>query len=31
MSSLGQKIVRRSQIMGQKIENKGQQLGQKAG
>ena len=31
MSSLGQKIVRKAQIMGQKIESKGQQLGQKAG
>ena len=31
MSSLGQKIVRRAQVMGQKIESKGQQLGQKAG
>ena len=31
MSSLGQKNVRRAQVMGQKIESKGQQLGQKAG
>ena len=31
MSSLGQNIVRRAQVMGQKIESKGQQLGQKAG
>lgn len=31
MSSLGQKIVRRAQVLGQKIESKGQQLGQKAG
>ena len=31
MSSLGQKNVRRAQIMGHKIESKGQQLGQKAG
>ena len=31
MSSLGNKIVRRAQVLGQKIESKGQQLGQKAG
>ena len=31
MSSLGQKITRRAQVLGQKIESKGQQLGQKAG
>jgi hypothetical protein len=31
MSSLGNKIVRRAQVLGQKNESKGQQLGQKAG
>ena len=31
MSSLGNKIVRRAQVLGQKIESKGQQLGHKAG
>ena len=31
MSSLGNKIVRRAQVLRQKIESKGQQLGQKAG